>query len=409
MPEPEALGLDKDRARVMQGRPVLWGKLRRRGTQGQRGSMDNRTMARRERITKTMNHERPDRIPAVFAARPEVNRAMMEYYGVDSLADVHKILGTDGWSGVGVGIEWPGYSERCTGKLEGDMPYAGREYIFHDERTFEDCWGVVRRVGRDQKYVEWIGGPLMHADDPDEYDFPGPERLIDNPKLADRVAELKAADCWVSAGVSQPYKVAWELRGLENLLADYAGNPRFVEKLYDKIYELYHGIVERVVPAGIDMFSIGGDIAMQDRLIMGPENWRRIDKPRLRELIAHAKRLNPEVHIFIHSDGDLWAIMDDLIEIGFDVIDPIQPECMPPVEVKERWGDRIVLHGCGGLQWTLPFGTVEDVRAEVTELIEKCGYNGGLVLRVSNAIGFDCPVENVAAWFETARDHVWRD
>ena len=144
---------------------------------------------------------------------------------------------------------------------------------------------------------------------------------------------------------------------------------------------------------------------MQDRLIMGPDRWREIDKPRLAALIHTVKDIKPDIHIFIHSDGDLTAIMDDLIEIGFDIIDPIQPECMDPVEVKRKWGDKITLHGCGSLQHTLPFGSVEDVRNEVIRLIDHCGYNGGLVLRPSNTIGFDCPVENVVAFFGTARDY----
>ena len=361
-------------------------------------------MTPRERMQKVIDHELPDRTPAVLAGRPEVDRALVEYFDVESMGQVHEILGTGGWGGVGLGIEFPGYAEKCNGTLEGNMPYAGSRYIFHDERTFEDQWGVVRRVGRDRKYVEWIDGPLADADEPDEWEFPGPDRIIDNPNLAQIVADQKARGLWVGAGVTQPYKTAWELRGMENLLADYAGNPGFVERLYDRIFETYGEILRRCTQAGVDHIGIGGDIAMQDRLIMGPDLWRKIDKPRLAAMFGKCKEINPNVHIFIHSDGDLMDIMDDLIEVGLDIIDPIQPECMDPVEVKQRWGDQIVLHGCGSLQKTLPFGTPSDCREEVNQLIRNCGYNGGLVLRISNAIGFDVPVENVVAWFEAARD-----
>lgn len=361
-------------------------------------------MTPRERMLKVVSHQRPDRTPTVLGNRPEMDRALMEWYGVNSVEEVARILGADGWGAVGLGLDFPGWEQRVNGRLEGDMPYAGAEYVFHDERTFEDCWGVVRRVGSDRKYVEWVSGPLMHAEDPDEYDFPGPDRIIDDPHLAQKVEQQKAAGLWVAAAVTTPYKTAWELRGMENLLADYALNPGFVEKLYDRIFETYTEILRRCTLAGVDQVGIGGDIAMQDRVIVGPQRFREIDKPRLAHMFATCKRINPDVHVFIHSDGDLTAIMDDLIEIGFDIIDPIQPECMDPVEVKRRWGDRIVLHGCGSLQRTLPFGTPEDCRAEVHHLIRHCGYNGGLVLRISNAVGFDVPVENVVAWFEAARD-----
>jgi len=367
--------------------------------------MTNEDVTPRERMLKVVNHELPDRIPAVLAGRMEVHRALMERFAVDSIAEVSKILGTDGWGGAGVHVDCSEYEKKTNGLLEGDMPGAGRRYIFHEPDVFEDELGVVQKVGRDGKYVQWISGPLVNAKDPDEYDFPTPDRIIDDPDLPSRVAEQKRQGLWVKGGVTQPYKTAWRMRGMENLLADYLLNPGFVEKLYDKIYLLCTEMGRRLAAAGVDVFGIGGDIAMQDRLIMGPDNWRRIDKPRLAALIQAVKEVKPDIHIFIHSDGDLRAIMDDLIEIGFDIIDPIQPECMDPVEVKKRWGDRITLHGCGSLQRTLPFGTVEDVRDEVAGLIENCGYDGGLVLRVSNAIGFDCPTENVVAFFETARDY----
>jgi uroporphyrinogen decarboxylase len=96
--------------------------------------------------------------------------------------------------------------------------------------------------------------------------------------------------------------------------------------------------------------------------------------------------------------------MDDIVEIGFNVVNPIQPECMDPVAVKKRWGDRITLHGGVSLQRTLPNGTPDEVRAEVERLVRECGYNGGLVVFPSNVIQPDTPTENVIACFHAARD-----
>ncbi len=362
-------------------------------------------MTHRARMQLVVNHQKPDRTPATIGARPEINRALMEHFGVDSMGEVNRILGADGWAGVGVGIEFPGFKQKVNGRLTGDCPYAGGEYIFHEEDVFEDQWGVIRRKGADGKYVQWLSGPISDTDNLEGWDFPTPERVIDDPSLPDRVRKLKAEGLWVSGGVTQPYKTAWEQRGMENLLADYLLNPGLVEAIYDRIYALYGEMARRMVAAGIDQIGVGGDIAMQDRLIMGPESWRRIDKPRLAALIASCKQINPRVHVFIHSDGKLDTIMPDLVEIGFDIIDPIQPECMDPFEIKRLYGDRIVLHGCGSLQQILPFGSARDVRRHVEELIEGCGYNGGLVLRVSNAIGWDVPLGNVLAFYETARDY----
>ena len=362
-------------------------------------------MTPRERMLRVLAHELPDRIPAVWGARPEVDRAVAEYYGVDTLAEALEILGVDRRAGVGLRVSFPEFEKRGPVPSSGDWMGAGGRYIFHDARTFENEWGVVQRIGEDGKYVEWVSGPLVDASDPDAFDFPGIDRIVDDPNLAEKVRTHKENGLFVSSSVVMPYKLAWMLRGMENLLADYLINRPFIETLYDRIFAVHGEVLRRCTAAGIDMIGFGGDIAMQDRMIMGPDSWRAVDKPRLAEVIASCKAINPDLHVFIHSDGDLRAIMPDLIEIGFDVIDPIQPECMDPAEIKRLYGDRITLHGCGSLQRTLPFGTPEDCRQEVAGLIETCGTNGGLVLRVSNAIGFDVPVENVVAWFEAARDY----
>ena len=245
----------------------------------------------------------------------------------------------------------------------------------------------------------------MTAESPDEYNFPGPECIVNDPKAGERVEKYKAMGKFVSGGIEMPFKTAWQLRGLRNFLMDYAANPDFVEKLYDKIYELDVEIARKLARAGVDMITIVGDIAMQDRLFVNPKMWCSIDKPRLKYLISEAKKIKPDIHIFIHSDGNLREIMLDLIEIGFDVINPIQPESMDPVEIKRLYGDRITLHGTISVQRTLPFGTIDDVKREVIDRIERCGYNGGLVLGPSNVIPYDTPVENVIALYETTRDY----
>ncbi len=363
-------------------------------------------MTPRERIITTMDHEMPDRLPMHYWGRPDVDRALLQHLDLPDMAALAERFGFDGWAGAGLGLSFPEWDARADKKTRhGDWPGAGRPYVWHDDSTFEDEWGVIQRVGADGRYVEYIRGPLQDATDADEYDFPGPDRIVDTPDLPQRVQELKDKGLFVQAGVEQPYKTAWRLRGMEQNLMDYVINLDFKEKLYDRIYQTWEEICRRVVSAGVDMLSIGGDIAMQDRLIMSVDSWREMEKPRLARLIRIAKDINPHVHIFIHSDGNLMEIMDDLIEIGFDVINPVQPECMDPVEVKRRWGDRITLHGCGSIQQVLPFGTVDDVRRHVVDLIENCAPGGGLVLGPSNNLQPDTPLENIVAFFDTALEY----
>ncbi|MBI4025866.1 MAG: hypothetical protein HY360_12850 [Verrucomicrobia bacterium] len=177
-----------------------------------------------------------------------------------------------------------------------------------------------------------------------------------------------------------------------------------LEAIYDPLFALAADMCVRMARAGVDMINIVGDVAMQDRIIMGGAALRRADKPRFAKLIAAGRAVNKDLHFFFHSDGKLTDLMDDLVDIGFDVINPIQPECMDPLEIKKRWGHRITLHGCISLQRTLPFGSVADVKREVETLVRECGRNGGLVLMPSNVIQPDTPVENIIACYHTARD-----
>ena len=361
-------------------------------------------MTPRERILATLNHRVPDRTPTDGWFHHEVEKRLKRHYGTDDWEVVLQELGVEGWAGCHPRLEFPEYQAKAT---LGAEAIPGRPVVWLDERTFEDEWGVRYRLGEGGWYEEWLSGPLQDAEtvsDIERAHLPTIEQIREPENYAGQVAALKAQGLFVSAGIGNPYGRAWELRGMDNVLADYLINRELLEALYDRLYALFGEMTKRMARAGVDMISVTGDIAMQDRIIMGPNSWRALDKPRMARLIADCRAINPDVFFYIHSDGNVMALMDDLVEIGFNVINPIQPECMDPVEVKRRWGDKITLHGGVSLQRTLPFGTPEQVREEVEELIRKCGYNGGLVVFPSNVIQPDTTVENIIACFHAARD-----
>ena len=234
--------------------------------------------------------------------------------------------------------------------------------------------------------------------------FPTPEDVREPERYAARVAELKAENRFVCGEVDNPFKRLWHLRGYENALVDYLANPEVLEAVYDRLFAVVGELCVRMARAGVDMVKVVGDVSMQDRITMGPASWRKFDKPRWGRLIDACRAENPETVFFFHSDGKLDDLIDDLVEVGFTVINPIQPECMNPIEVKRRWGDRITMHGGISIQRTLPFGTVEEVRREVETLVRHCGYNGGLVVMPSNNIQPDTPIENILACYDAARE-----
>jgi uroporphyrinogen decarboxylase len=150
---------------------------------------------------------------------------------------------------------------------------------------------------------------------------------------------------------------------------------------------------------------LGDDVAMQTGMLISPQLWRIWLKPRMVRIINAAKSIHPRIHIFYHSDGNPSAIIDELIEIGVTVLNPIQPECMNPAEVKKKYGDRLAFWGTMGVQSTLPFGTPEDVRAEVKLRMQTIGSGGGLLLGPSHMIEPEVPWENIIAFFNAVEEY----
>jgi uroporphyrinogen decarboxylase len=363
----------------------------------------------REYWINALQHRYSDRFPLDLWIVAEPKQLLMEHYGVASFHEVERILGVTEMKRIHVDWKNPEWENRKDLRvLKSVSPYAGGRFVFHDERTFENEWGIVMRVGTTGRHDEWIRGPLSDAEVPDAsfVKTPPREHLRYRSDLADHVAELKRSGEFTFIHVDNPFKRAWHLRGLENFLMDYYLNPDFVAGIYDRLVEREIPRLAAAVQAGVDLVKVVGDVAMQDRMIMGEELWRKYDKPALKKLLDACRKVNPDVFLFMHSDGDVSSIMGDLADdLGFHMINPLQPECMDLNWVKREFGDRIVMYGCVSLQRTLPFGTPDDVRKEVRIIIERYGQNGGLAVAPSNNIEIDTPAENIIAMCETVRDY----
>jgi len=196
------------------------------------------------------------------------------------------------------------------------------------------------------------------------------------------------------------FRDAWELRGFEQFLMDTRINPAFTIRLLDRVTEHKIADVNRMVEAGADIIQMAGDIAAGQGMMISPAWWRAEIKQRLARVVAATRR--PGVYYYFHSDGAMQAVIPDLIELGFDIVDPLQPECMDVVALKRRYGVRITLHSTLSSQRTLPFGSVEDVRAEVRARIIELGQAGGLILAPSNVVQHDVPLENLLAVYDEA-------
>ena len=205
----------------------------------------------------------------------------------------------------------------------------------------------------------------------------------------------------VGVTVTTVFETAWALRGYEKTLMDLVLNPDLVEALFDIPYKYHLAAALRLVRMGVDMIWLGDDVGTQDRMLCSRETWRRFLKPRMAELICSLKDLNPALKVAYHSDGEISPIIPELIEIGVDVLNPIQPASMSPSELKRRYGKKLCFWGTIDEQHTLPFGSPDDVRNEVLHRLQTVGSDGGLILGPTHHVQLDTPMENFRAMVNT--------
>ena len=192
--------------------------------------------------------------------------------------------------------------------------------------------------------------------------------------------------------------------GLEKCMIALAENDSLLINLLDKITDFKIGMMEEYAKAGVDVIHIGDDFGSQHGLLISPVMLREWFKPRILRAIDAVRQIKPDVAIFFHSDGNIEEIIPDFIEIGVDIINPVQPECMDIVKLKGKYGDSIIFWGGIGTQSTMPFGTVEEVKKEVGKLIDIVGRSGGLVICPSHMVQMSTPLENIIAFFEAVKE-----
>ena len=232
----------------------------------------------------------------------------------------------------------------------------------------------------------------MRPSSPTSPPDPGRPPLYDAARRA--VAEFGRKYWICGAAVTTIFETAWALRGLERLLEDLLVAPDLAEAVLDIPFRYHLGAARRLTSLGVDMLWLGDDVGGQTGMIMSPGTWRRFLKPRLARLISEVKAINPRLVVAYHSDGKIDPIIPELIDIGLDVLNPVQPLCMDPAGLKKKYGHNLCFWGSIDEQRTLPFGTAEDVRNEVRERLRTIGRGGGLLLGPTHHVQLDTPMEN---------------
>jgi uroporphyrinogen decarboxylase len=282
-----------------------------------------------------------------------------------------------------------------TGRIVNHLPFypiEARQEWTHPDR-YVDAFGCVWRAGRAPHLEE----PPLREPSLRGYAFPD---LCEDPYFAGVDGFLAAhQDRFVLCGDAHGlFDRAWALRGMEPFLVDMVAQPAFVEELLDALTELHLGLVDRIARYPFDGFRFGDDWGAQRGLIMGPARWRRLLKPRLARIFGRARERG--LVVMVHSCGDVSSIIPDLIDIGVQILNPVQPEAMDVLEVKRRYGRHLCLNGGISTQLTLPRGSVEEVQREVEACLRYLGRGGGYVFSPSKPILPDVPLANAVALLE---------
>lgn len=268
--------------------------------------------------------------------------------------------------------------------------------------VLEDEWGVRRTLNVTRLQSRVIYSPLSNKVSLEEYVFPDPDapgRFEGAERLMPRWRGTHAVSA--SHGGDAYFSQAWYLRGFTELIRDLYVDPSFVGRLLDGLQSFFLPASRRLVEMGIDVLCIADDVAMQTGMVITPSLWRRFIKPRMKAVVESAR--NRGCHVLFHTDGDCEPIIPDLIEIGVDALNPVQPECMDPARIKKLYGEKLTLSGTISVQTTLPKGDIQEIESNVKARLKTCGPGGGFILSPTNQTLLDTKPESFVTVYDTAR------
>ncbi len=255
-------------------------------------------------------------------------------------------------------------------------------------------------------YVDVVKCPLENAasiSDIESYSFPDPYAIgrfekarRDIDKYGDRYFVI--GDVEISL-----FEMAWHLTGLEKYMIGMLCEEPWLEPLNDLVEEWSTGLAIQLVKAGVDAIWFGEDLGSQTSTLIAPDDWRTRFKPRNKRMIETLRRENPELIIIMHSDGAVAPLIDDFIEIGVDVYNPVQPNVAgsDPQELKNRYGDKICFFGGIDQQSLLPSGDIRMIREEIKKRISILGKNRGYLLAPAHILQTDVTTDTIEEMIKT--------
>lgn len=276
------------------------------------------------------------------------------------------------------------------------------------ENTLITEFGVAYEPGSFEHFTH-LRSPMENFTSLEEYKsypYPDGNTGYDYDSFAKEVEKVKSEDkIAVAVMAITIFEIGWYMRGMENFLMDMYTQEDALRYHLERICEIRCAQAYNYAKSGVDVIHIGDDIATQQSMMFSLDMYRQWIKPYHKKVIESARKANPNVLIDYHSDGNCTTAIPDLIEIGVNILNPVQPECMDIKTIKKEFGKDLAFRGGVGTQTVMPFGTAADVKTCVRDLIKVAGFDGGLIVAPSHLIEPEVPIENVLAFMEVLNDY----
>jgi len=375
----------------------------------------------RERVLTAIHHEQPDRVPIVIGVSNATGIKMKPYKGIK------EIIGVDApdeyiydWPELGTALVDEDTMRRLHSDVRGVLDLEP-ETVRQRNREREPHSDCIDSWGSGQIEItpgDWFPGvhPLQEAqtiEDLESYsdwpDMSDPSRIAHVRDTARRLAEENQYAILATPWLLFPFERAYAMQGMETFLLNMARDRDFAAALLKKIAVYCKQLMGPFLGElgdNVDIVKIGDDLGTQESLMISPRMYRDILKPIHADFISFIKA-RTKAKVLFHSDGDVATLIDDFVEIGVDILNPIQTSAGTMSDLrslKKRHGSNIVF--CGGIDThrILPFGTVEEVRQEVKRVIEILGPGGGFMIGAVHTVMNDVPPENVLAMVDAAEE-----
>jgi len=358
-------------------------------------------MNSKERVKMAVSHSVPDRTPKDYWAVPETTERLINFFAVNNKEELLDKLGIDCRY---IKPDYTGevFSEEKDESLQQKLP----------DGNYKDIWGIIRKRvewGRGS-YLEVISSPFSEIEtvkdienyswsDPEVFDYKGMKEKCSK-KYRDKAVIFTGDRLTTRASV---FKLALYLRGFENFFIDLATNEKLVCAIVEKLLKFHLIYAQKTFESAgdiIDIFMLGDDFGTETGPLISPGYFRKFFKNPLKQLIELGHKY--DVKVMLHSCGGIKEFIPDFIEIGLDILNPVQPGAagMAPDELKKEFGKDLCFHGAIDVQKVLPFGSPDEVREEVKEKIAILGKKGGFILAPSHNLQPDVSPENIAAMYE---------